>query len=147
MKVIAGSHNWGVVDHAETSISPDNLLPSGMEVTCKIREEEAVPVVLKAGQMSLHHVNLVHGSAPNGSQTPRIGFAVRYVSPQVTQKVASVPAVLARGEDRFGFRPLLASPPNMSLQEAIRQQADLAEWVLRTRSMNARAEATHEEAC
>ncbi len=40
---------------------------------------------LRAGEVSLHHVKLVHGSAPNGSGERRIGLAIRYIPPEVRQ--------------------------------------------------------------
>ena len=35
------------------------------------RPEGAVPIELKAGGISIHHVRLLHGSAPNRSSQPR----------------------------------------------------------------------------
>jgi ectoine hydroxylase-related dioxygenase (phytanoyl-CoA dioxygenase family) len=45
-----------------------------------VDESQAVDVVLKPGEMSLHHTNIVHGSSPNTSDGPRIGFVVRFVT-------------------------------------------------------------------
>ena len=45
-----------------------------------VNESEAIDVVLKPGEMSLHHTNIVHGSNPNTSDGPRIGFIVRFVT-------------------------------------------------------------------
>ena len=40
---------------------------------------------MRAGEMSLHHVRMVHGSPPNRSDGRRIGFAIRYVPTRVKQ--------------------------------------------------------------
>jgi hypothetical protein len=35
--------------------------------------------VLNAGEMSIHHNDLLHGSRPNASDRPRLGFVVRFL--------------------------------------------------------------------
>jgi hypothetical protein len=62
--------------------------------------------------MSLHHVAIVHGSKVNTSATPRIGLAVRYISPEVRQRGTERQiALLVRGRDTFGHFDL-ADPPS-----------------------------------
>jgi ectoine hydroxylase-related dioxygenase (phytanoyl-CoA dioxygenase family) len=43
-------------------------------------EALAVPCVLRAGQASLHHNKLIHGSIANTSSRRRCGYAIRYIS-------------------------------------------------------------------
>jgi len=63
----------------------------------------AETLVLKAGEMSLHHVRLIHGSDPNPSDTRRIGFAIRYLPTYVRQVAGTHDwATLVRGVDRYG---------------------------------------------
>jgi non-haem Fe2+, alpha-ketoglutarate-dependent halogenase len=50
--------------------------------------------------MSLHHVRLVHGSPPNPSNDPRIGFAIRYIPTMVAQLAGEDSTSLVRGEYR-----------------------------------------------
>jgi hypothetical protein len=77
----------------------------------QVDERQAVDLVLSAGEFSLHHVGIVHGSSPNESDEPRIGLAVRYISPDVVQqRTVRDLAVLARGQDRFGHFDLAAPP-------------------------------------
>jgi ectoine hydroxylase-related dioxygenase (phytanoyl-CoA dioxygenase family) len=52
---------------------------------------------LNAGEMSLHHNSIIHGSRPNRSDAKRIGFIVRYIIPQVAPGRGNL--VLARGLD------------------------------------------------
>ena len=40
-------------------------------------DETTIDLELEPGEMSLHHVNIVHGSKPNKSNVDRIGFAIR----------------------------------------------------------------------
>ncbi len=44
-----------------------------------VDENEAVDVVLKAGQMSLHDAYLMHGSEANNSDKPRRGMTLRFM--------------------------------------------------------------------
>jgi len=133
MRVVRGSHRSGRVQHRNSAISEKNLLPSGLEVAREVEEHNATNVVLRSGEMSLHHVNLVHGSNPNYSPGPRLGFAVRYVAPTVRQGVAKVPTVLARGEDNEGYFESLDGPPSYTFEEAVAAQADLVRRITEAR--------------
>ena len=67
-----------------------------------VDEREAAMLELAAGEMSLHHVRLIHGSDPNPSDDRRIGFAIRYIPTYVRQVAGSHDsATLVRGEDRY----------------------------------------------
>ena len=109
MRVIPGTQQWSIQPHRDT-YAANNVLSRGQEVEVELPESEALDVVLSAGQMSLHHVNLVHGSGPNHSQLQRTGYAIRYVTPEVKQSGSQSTGVLVRGEDRHG-NYLLAGPP------------------------------------
>lgn len=78
-----------------------NILTRGHTVCDSLDEAQAIDIVLRAGQMSFHHANLVHGSNPNTSPSPRIGVAVRYVATAVKQKQSHIPVILARGRDDY----------------------------------------------
>ena len=80
----------------------DNLLSRGQVVEMDIDDSKVVDVPLRAGEMSLHHVRLIHGSEPNPSDIRRIGFAVRYIPPYVRQTNGPHDtAGLVRGEDPY----------------------------------------------
>jgi ectoine hydroxylase-related dioxygenase (phytanoyl-CoA dioxygenase family) len=81
MRVIPGSHRNGVLRH-RTSPSERNLLKRGEELEMEVDESRALDLTLRAGEMSLHHCNIIHGSRPNGSDRNRIGFIVRYITHQ-----------------------------------------------------------------
>ena len=82
MRVIPGSHKLGSMDH-DTADDPHILNRRGERIKTDVNESEAVDVVLKPGEMSLHESTLVHGSTPNKSDEPRIGFIVRFVTSQM----------------------------------------------------------------
>lgn len=119
MRVVAGSQAMAIQPHHET-YAEDNLLSRGQEIAVEVTEEEATDVVLAPGQMSLHHVNIVHGSNANTSDKKRIGFAARYITPSVTHSGYHQPVALVRGEDTHGNFELLKEPPNTKdMNEAV----------------------------
>jgi non-haem Fe2+, alpha-ketoglutarate-dependent halogenase len=84
MRVVPGSHHDGVWEHDTVVDDPDLMNRRGERVRNDVDEAQAVDVVLRPGEMSLHHANIVHGSNANGSAGPRIGFIVRFVTSQTT---------------------------------------------------------------
>ena len=101
MRVIPGSHKQDQLAHRDT-FAADNLLSRGQEIAVEVDAARAHALVLKPGEMSLHHVRLVHGSEPNPSDRRRIGFAIRYLPTHVRQTVAKRDsATLVRGVDRY----------------------------------------------
>jgi non-heme Fe2+,alpha-ketoglutarate-dependent halogenase len=129
MRVVRGSHGEGISSHEFTSVSPDNIGTGGLEIARQVDESEATDITLGPGEMSLHHAAIVHGSNPNTSHRPRIGYAVRYAAPSIRQKLDHFPVILARGRDQFGHFRLLEESPSLSMQEAIDAQQELMKWV------------------
>ena len=98
MGFIPGTHTSDQIPHRDT-FAKDNLLTRGQEVAVDVDEKKAVTITLKPGEMSLHHVRLVHGSPPNPSNDRRIGFAIRYIPTSVAQIAGEDSATLVRGVD------------------------------------------------
>ncbi len=76
-----------------------NVLNRGLD-PATVDESRAVDVVLKAGDVSVHHPNIVHGSNANNSPRRRAGLTIRYI-PASTRIIADEPwpsAFLLRGE-------------------------------------------------
>jgi non-haem Fe2+, alpha-ketoglutarate-dependent halogenase len=101
MRVVPGTHLREVVAHADT-FGEHNMLSRGQEIAVEVDEGHAVDLVLRPGQMSLHHVKIFHGSRPNRARNRRIGFAIRYLPPHIRQDVGADSATLVRGRDRAG---------------------------------------------
>ena len=122
MRVVPGSHRRPILPHRDT-YAADNRLSRGQEIEVEVDERDAVDVVLRAGEMSLHHVNIIHGSNPNPSDGSRIGFAPRFTTPE-TRQIDGEPltAVLARGRDRFGHFRLQPGAPALGFEEALAAQ-------------------------
>ena len=123
MRVVAGTHKQPMMPQRET-YAADNVLSRGQEIAVQVDEDHATDLVLRPGEMSLHHLWTVHGSKPNTSDIPRIGMAIRYVSTELKQDSPFKPlALLVRGQDRFGNFELLDAPtrdePDPGAQQAI----------------------------
>jgi non-heme Fe2+,alpha-ketoglutarate-dependent halogenase len=102
MRVVPGSHLKDQLAHRDT-FGEDNMLTRGQEVQVEVDERQAVDVILSQGEMSLHHVRLIHGSEPNDGSERRIGYAIRYLPTRIRQ-LSGIPdsATLVRGRDAFG---------------------------------------------
>ena len=139
MKFLSGSHTSLQISHTDT-FSEDNLLTRGQEIDIDVDETKTIDVVLKAGEFSLHHVRLVHGSHPNDSTTRRIGLAIRYIPTHVRQTKVRDSAMLVRGQDDYGHFDPEPSPKRNLDADAIdahenamkRQIAALYEGTQRT---------------
>jgi non-heme Fe2+,alpha-ketoglutarate-dependent halogenase len=101
MKFVPGSQTQDHIRHVDT-FHKDNLLSRGQEIAVKVDSERTVDCILDPGEMSLHHVKLVHGSEPNRSNDRRIGLAIRYIPTDVRQLKVRDSATLVRGADRHG---------------------------------------------
>ncbi len=102
MRVLPGTHTGTQLSHTDT-YAPENLLSRGQVVDAEIDDAQAIDIELQPGEMSLHHIRLIHGSEPNRSDDRRIGFAIRYIPPHVRQTNGSWDsASLVRGIDEFG---------------------------------------------
>ncbi len=127
MRVIPGTHKLQQLPHQDT-FAPDNLLSRGQEIAVEVDDSKAVDVVLSPGEMSLHHVMLMHGSEPNSGAERRIGFAIRYL-PTYVKQLASVSdsATLVRGKDAYGHFLLEPAPRSDFHPDAVSFHAKMLE--------------------
>jgi non-heme Fe2+,alpha-ketoglutarate-dependent halogenase len=115
MRVIPGSHKQGLLSHANAP-SDSNLLFRGEQVGA-VDEASAVDVILQPGEMSLHHSTLIHGSNPNTSDEPRIGFIVRFVTNQIKHQAR--PLLRVRGHSDCSHLNLAHPPVEADEQTAL----------------------------
>ncbi|MBV8869350.1 MAG: phytanoyl-CoA dioxygenase family protein, partial [Acetobacteraceae bacterium] len=103
------------IPHRDT-FAAHNLLSRGQEIAVEVDGSNAVDLVLQPGEMSLHHVRLIHGSEANPSGRRRIGFAIRYLPTHVRQTVGERDfATLVRGVDtHHNFEPERRPDADMS---------------------------------
>lgn len=128
MELVRGTHKNPILPHKDT-FAEDNLLSRGQEVAADIADADKTAIELAPGEMSLHHGLCVHGSGPNRSDDRRIGCVIRYIRPDMAQKVGARDfAMLARGTDGFGnFQHVTApktlfSPDSLAVYDDIRAE-------------------------
>ena len=126
MRVIAGTHTEQV-KHRDTFRS-HNLLTRGQEIEVEVDESKAVDIVLAPGEISLHHVLLVHGSEPNRADDRRIGYAIRYIPTHVRQVAGPRDsAVLVRGIDEHRYFDMEPRPTAALAPEALEVHREITE--------------------
>lgn len=108
LRVLPGTHHRRFAHNEERH--EHNILGKGLTVAESLNDLSPIDVVLRPGEMSLHHADLVHGSNANGSDGPRIGFAVRYVATSVRQTKPHHPVILARGDDDYHYYDIVEKP-------------------------------------
>ncbi len=102
MRMLPGSHKENLKTHEE-KFDENNLLTRGQTIT-NISLDKTDPIILKAGQISLHHPTIVHGSGLNKSNDRRIGFVIQsYIGDNVDQVIGKMYVQRARGEDNYKY--------------------------------------------
>jgi hypothetical protein len=107
IKVIPGSQRK-IIQHEET-YDKDNILSRGQSVP-NIDTSKAVDMPLRAGQFSLHHELLVHGSAPNTTDKRRLGISFACVPTEAKPLSGPNTGVLIAGENLPGHWVLNKEP-------------------------------------
>jgi non-heme Fe2+,alpha-ketoglutarate-dependent halogenase len=123
MQFIPGSHKVEQLPHVDT-FHKDNLLSRGQEIAVEVDKSKAVAIPLRAGEMSLHHIKLVHGSEPNRTRDRRIGLAIRYIPTYVRQTKVRDSAMLVRGSDKYRHFDYEPRPRADLDQDALSAHAD-----------------------
>ncbi len=112
MRMWPGSHKDNMKDH-DQKFNEGNLLTRGQTVN-NVPEKETIPLILKAGQISLHHPKVVHGSGLNKSDDRRIGFVIQsYIGTNVKQILGKNSVQLARGIDKFKYHEKISRPMSL----------------------------------
>jgi ectoine hydroxylase-related dioxygenase (phytanoyl-CoA dioxygenase family) len=113
MRVIPGTQHSRLLRRDELIERTDveNVLLSGMDPAL-VDESQAVDVILKAGDVSVHHPSIIHGSNANTSPMRRAGLTIRYI-PTSTRIIGDEkwPSVfLLRGQAVPGVNEYLPFP-------------------------------------
>ena len=109
MRMWPGSHRESLKYHSQ-KFDENNLLTRGQTIE-NVAINKTKPVILKAGQMSLHHPTIVHGSDLNKSNDRRIGFVIQsYIGTNVKQVLGKMYVQQARGDDKFKYHEHVERP-------------------------------------
>ena len=119
MRMWSASHKDNIKHH-EQKYDADNLLTKGQTVE-NVPLDKTTPLILKAGQMSLHHPTIVHGSGLNKSNDRRIDFVVQsYIGSNVNQVLSKMYVQQARGDDAFKYHQYTKRPSSLMSPEDIK---------------------------
>jgi len=125
MRMWPGSHQEVTEKEHDQKFDEGNLLTRGQTVE-GVPESEVNSVELKAGQVSLHHPRIVHGSGVNKSNDRRIGFVIQsYIGTNVKQTLGKNGVQIARGEDKFNYHEVIGRPKTlMSKEDLMKRQKE-----------------------
>lgn len=114
LEVIPGTHRHGPLAIRDSQADEHNVLSHTLAHAVMT---DPVPMLLDAGQISLHTDLTVHGSKANRSDKRRCGLAIRYASTHVRAHLSgwNNTSILCRGQDQDNYwahtpRPAEASP-------------------------------------
>jgi ectoine hydroxylase-related dioxygenase (phytanoyl-CoA dioxygenase family) len=136
LRVVPRSHHFGLLPHysnAELKPLPGTDPSAQVQSWSQVHGDElsgritSLPtelgapfdLVMRAGQMSIHHPVILHGSNPNLSTESRIGLSASYSAPELYNDRRAV--VWAR---RNGFRnhdhfEVIDKPPTATFEESV----------------------------
>jgi non-heme Fe2+,alpha-ketoglutarate-dependent halogenase len=134
LRVVPRSHRLGLLQHdSNPDLEPlPGSAPTSVENWFRAYGDELseritiVPqelnppfdLVMRPGEMSIHHPVTLHGSNPNLSTESRIGLSASYSTPELYN--GRWPVVWARGDARDRYRfDIIDKPPTANFEEAV----------------------------
>ena len=114
MTMISGSHKTKIQEHEDT-FADNNILTRGQAIH-NVDESKAVDLILRPGEMSIHHGAVIHGSQPNNSNQRRIGFSLQsYMPNNVKQVIGRNIWTHVRGLKRDDMDGILLDRPKFNM--------------------------------
>ena len=114
LRLIPGSHReW--LDDAYQPLDRSSAFSRGL-TSEQVDESKAVDMVMDPGDVAFFSEATLHGSNANRSNVPRLGFSLRFTTPEVKFDVAGLKeqgldylarTILVRGEDRYHYNDAL----------------------------------------
>ena len=120
MQALPGSHRWGAFEHDDKP-EPMNMIRRGQGISSRFDQAQGQFMPVGAGQMSLHHTDLVHASGGNDSDDRRIGYAISYIPAHVRPVGAVRPSALCvrgRSHGHFVEEERLREPLSSQAQDS-----------------------------
>jgi ectoine hydroxylase-related dioxygenase (phytanoyl-CoA dioxygenase family) len=110
MEMLSGKGAPKMLHHEAMGIA-NSINRAGQTIVENFDKRSPTAMALQAGEFSLHHELAVHRSAPNHAPHRRIGIGLNYLPTHVkVNGPVRLKAMLARGEDRYGYWDLVAPP-------------------------------------
>ncbi len=136
MRIVPGSHRWGDMPHEDlpdslnwSKMSPGEAAKSKYILWQQVEpdsftEDQVVDMDLRAGEVSLHDNDLIHGSGGNTSDRMQAGITLRYCPTEVKCDLNVWPnfeVYPCRGTDRFQHNPVGKVPSRNSYPTSYNQ--------------------------
>ncbi|CAF1232009.1 unnamed protein product [Rotaria sordida] len=102
LRVIRGSHKQEL-NSLKDDLTVNNVLGSYTHRNEDIDQSQIVDLVLKPGDVSIHHPNIIHSSEANTSDRRRCGLAIRYIAPTTECLNKEQPVMMMRGKSIAGI--------------------------------------------
>lgn len=118
LRLIPGSHkNW--LDDEYQPLDKTSAFSRGL-ANEQVEESKAVDMVMQPGDVTFFSEATLHGSNANTSDIPRLGFSVRFTTPEVKFDIDGLKeqgidylakTILVRGQDNFHYNDALRIEP------------------------------------
>lgn len=109
LKVIPGSHKWGLLPHTEGD-DPDSILTRAQYITREFEASEVADLVLQPGEAGFVNHGIVHCSGTNTSGDRRLAMLMDCLPTRAVKIGPRDSAMLVRGVDRHGHFDLEERP-------------------------------------
>ena len=114
LRVVPRSHRIGLVPHI---MRPHEATLTTDGVTAQVEIEAPHDIVMRAGEMSVHHPLILHASNPNRSSQARIGFSATYANASLRR--SRTPVAWVRGDGPRDHFEMVNAPPALSLANEV----------------------------
>jgi len=112
MRVLPGTQNNHLLKRRELMELDTEKYVLGVGIRPdQIDESDAVDLELKAGDISIHNPNIIHGSNANTSDKWRVGLTLRYIPTSTWVNNAGHGNILLRGEKTEGIKNVYVERP------------------------------------
>lgn len=112
MRVLPGTQNNHLLKRRELMELDTEKYVLGVGIRPdQIDESNAVDIELKAGDVSIHNPNIIHGSNANTSDKWRVGLTLRYIPTTTWVNNEGHENILLRGEKADGVQNVYAERP------------------------------------
>lgn len=112
MRVLPGTQNNHLLKRRELMELDTEKYVLGVGIRPdQIDESNAVDIELKAGDVSIHNPNIIHGSNANTSEKWRVGLTLRYIPTTTWVKNEDHENILLRGEKAEGVQNTYTERP------------------------------------
>ena len=99
MRVLPGTHTKRLLKRSEMIDLDTDKYVLGVGIhPDQIDDADAVDLELEAGDISIHHPSIIHGSNANTSDQWRVGLTLRYIPTSTRVTVDRSPCIMCRGE-------------------------------------------------